>query len=173
MPRRRTTLAWLAAAPLLGAGAAATAQSAPLREQLLGSWAFVSVVGERDDGTRSEPFGSDPKGIIIFAPDGHFSLFQSRAEVPRIASNDRATATAEEARGVVNASIAYFGTWSVDEAARTIALRLQGSTYTNLLAAPVQTWLVTHLTAEELHFTNPRTPAGVTLRTVWRRLRGA
>jgi hypothetical protein len=171
MSRLRAIIAVLGVAPLLALGGQAAAQSSSLGNQLLGSWSFVSVVGERDDGSRSEPFGADPKGIIIFAPDGAFSLFQSRSEVPRIASNDRATATAEEARGVIAASIAYFGTWSVDEATRSIALRLQGSTYTNLLSAPTQTRLITQLTADELHFTNPRTPSGVTLRTVWRRMK--
>ena len=29
--------------------------------------------------------GADPKGIIIFTPDGHFALFQSRAKLPKIA----------------------------------------------------------------------------------------
>jgi hypothetical protein len=34
----------------------------------------------------------------MFSKDGHFSLLQSRAEIPKIAANDRAKAAAEEAR---------------------------------------------------------------------------
>jgi hypothetical protein len=58
----------------------------------------VSVASEMDDGKKGEPFGPSPKGVIIFSNDGHFSLFQSRAEIPKIAANDRARATAEEAQ---------------------------------------------------------------------------
>jgi hypothetical protein len=38
------------------------------------------------------------EGVIIFSSDGNFSLFQSRAEIPKIAANDRAKATPEEAQ---------------------------------------------------------------------------
>lgn len=144
---------------------AAHAQS--MREQITGAWSFVSVVSERQDGTRAEPFGAAPTGLIIFTADGHFSLFQSRATLPRIAANDRARATAEEAQSIVEGSIAYFGTYTVNEAERSLTLRLAGSTYANL--PPVQHRQVTLLNANELHFINPRTPSGVTLRTVWRR----
>lgn len=157
-------LALLAMRPLpLGA------QPAPVRDGLLGAWSFVSVVSERDDGTTAQPFGADPKGIIIFTASGHFSLFQSQAEIPRIAANDRARATAEEARAIVNGSIAYFGTYTVNEAERTLSLRLEGSTYANLLGGAGQPRIITALTATELSFTNPRTPSGVTLRNSWRR----
>lgn len=163
---RKTWLGTLLLLLLLSV-APGSAAAQPMRELIAGAWSFVSVVAERDDGAREEPFGSAPRGVIIFTPDGHFSLFQSRAELPRLAANDRARATPEEAMAVVRDSIAYFGTYSVDEDGRRLSLRLAGSTYTNLPEA--QTRIVTLLTATELHFTNPRTPSGVTLRTVWRR----
>jgi Lipocalin-like domain len=61
----------------------------------------VSIISEMDDGKTAEPFGASPKGVIIFANDGHFSLFQSRAEIVKIAANDRARATPEEAQSIV------------------------------------------------------------------------
>jgi Lipocalin-like domain len=145
------------------------AQSKGLKEQLPGAWALVAVIGERPDGSKFEPFGANPKGIIIFTSDGHFSLFQSSADVPRIALNDRAKATPEEATAVVRESIAYYGTYSVNEDEKTLSVRLDGSTYANLVGGPEQKRIVTSLTPEELRFTNPRTPAGVTLLTVWKR----
>lgn len=65
--------------------------------------------------------------------EGRSSLFPSRAEVPRIASNDRATATAEEAHGVMRAAIAYFGSDAVNEAEPVVTLRI--STFTNLIGS--------------------------------------
>jgi hypothetical protein len=66
------------------------------------------------------------------------------------------------------AAIAYYGTYSLNEADKTITVRLEGSTFANLLGGE-QKRLITALTADELAFTNPRTPAGLTLHTRWRR----
>lgn len=165
--RLLATLLLLAAfAPL---SAQAQGQATPVRQGIVGAWAFVSVVSQSDDGTRGEPFGASPKGIMIFTADGHFSLFQSTAELPRLAANDRARATPEEAMTVVRNSIAYYGTYTVNEAAREISLTLVGSTYTNLMGSTPQRRIITTLTPTDLAFSNPRTPSGVTLHTVWRR----
>src|ERR1041385_7915598 len=43
-----------------------------LKEQLVGTWAVVSVVNERD-GNKVEPFGPKPVGYFMFAPTGHRS----------------------------------------------------------------------------------------------------
>ena len=134
-----------------------------------GAWSLVSVTADLANGSKSEPFGADPKGIIIFTPDGHFALFQSRAKLPKIASNDRAKATAEEAAAIVAGSIAYFGTYSVDEGERSLSVTLDGSTFPNILAGSVQKRLITSLDTNELKFANPRTPSGMTLQTVWKR----
>jgi hypothetical protein len=147
----------------------AWAQQASVRDSLIGSWIFVSVIAEQSDGTRSEPFGQEPRGIIVFTGDGYFSLFQSQAEVPRLATGDRGRATPEEAQGVVRATIAYFGTYTVNEAERTLSLRLLGSTFSNLLGSGEQRRVITAVSGTELRFTNPRTPSGLTLHTVWRR----
>lgn len=147
----------------------AWSQPSSVKDGIVGAWQFVSVVSQSDDGTRGEPFGASPKGIMIFTPDGRFSLFQSSANVPRLAANDRARATPDEAMAVVRESIAYYGTYTVDEAARELSLTIEGSTYTNLVGSAPQRRIVTTLTPTELAFSNPRTPSGVTLHTVWRR----
>lgn len=165
---RRSCLAAFLALTLL-ASSSAWAQATSVRDMLVGAWSFVSVVSQTDDGRRGEPFGASPKGIIIFTPDGHFSLFQSTAELPRLAANDRARATPEEAMTVVRDSIAYYGTYTVNEAAREFSLTLVGSTYSNLMGSTPQRRIITTLTPTELAFSNPRTPSGMTLHTVWRR----
>ena len=148
---------------------AAQAQDKMIKDGIVGAWSLVSVTADLANGSKSEPFRADPKGIIIFTPDGHFALFQSRAELPKIASNDRAKATAEEAAAIIAGSIAYFGTYSVDEAERSLSVTLDGSTFPNLLGGPAQKRLITSLDTNELKFTNPRTPSGMTLQTVWKR----
>jgi hypothetical protein len=147
----------------------AFAQQKPAKEQIVGAWTLVSVTGEMDDGKTAEPFGPSPNGVIIFANDGQFSLFQSRAELPKIAANDRAKATAEEAQSIVASSIAYYGTYAIDENTKVMSVNLAASTYANVAAIPNQKRTITLLTPDELKFDNPRTPNGVTLKTTWKR----
>ncbi len=147
---------------------AAVAQSKSPKELLVGAWTLVSADSVRGDASKVPVFGSNPKGIMIFTGDGHFSLVQMRAEMPRIAANSRDQGTPEEYKAIVSGSIAYFGTYSFNEAEKTIVLRLEGSTYANLMGGE-QKRIVTHLTAEELTFTNPRNPSGMTLEVTWKR----
>jgi hypothetical protein len=133
---------------------------------------LASVTSETEDGNKGEPFGPSPKGVIIFSDDGHFALFQSRAEVPRIAANDRAKATAEEAQAIVASTIAYYGTYTIEESSKVMVVNLAASTFANVASIPNQKRTITLLTKDELRFDNPRTPSGVTLRTAWRRAVG-
>src|SRR5882724_7787609 len=147
----------------------AFAEEKSAKEQIVGAWTLVSVTSEMDDGSRGEPFGPSPKGVIIFSIDGHFSLFQSRAEIPKIVANDRAKATPEEAQSIVASSIAYYGTYSLDENTKVMVVNLAASTYANVAAIPNQKRTITLLTSDELKFGNPRTPNGMRLRTTWKR----
>jgi Lipocalin-like domain len=139
-----------------------------IAKRIVGAWTLDAVTAERADGSKAEPFGTNPKGVIIFTDSGYFSLFQSRADLPKLAENDRAKATAEEAKAVVGGSIAYYGTYSVNETDKFLSVILEGATFANLLGG-AQRRDVTSLSADELRFSNPRTPSGMTLQTVWRR----
>jgi hypothetical protein len=132
--------------------------------------AFSGAAFAQQQSAKEQIVGApSPKGVIIFSNGGHFSLFQSRAEIPKIAANDRAKATPEEAQSIVASSIAYYGTYSIDENTRVILVNLAASTYANVAAIPNQKRTITLLTADELKFDNPRTPNGMTLRTTWKR----
>ena len=76
-------------------------------------------------------------------------------------------ATAEEARAIVAGSIAYYGTYTVDEATKTIVPKVEGSTFPNMVGTD-QSRVVTSITADEMRFVNPKAPAGV-LEIVWKR----
>jgi hypothetical protein len=65
--------------------------------------------------------------------DGHFSLVNTRADLPKFASNRRDQGTPEENKAVVQGSIAYFGTYSVNEGDKVITAQIEGSTFANLI----------------------------------------
>src|SRR5437016_1512413 len=113
----------------------AVGQEKSLKEQLVGTWLQVSIDGTFPDGTKRQLFGPNPKGILIYTSDGYFSLMQSRAELTKLESTNRATATADEAKAVVAGSIAYFGKYSVDEAGKVITIDIQGSTFANQIGS--------------------------------------
>ncbi len=145
----------------------AVAQSS--KEQIVGAWTLVSADSVRSDGSRVAVFGSNPRGIMIFSRDGYFALVQMRAELPPIVAKSRDQGTPEENRAIVQGSIAYFGKYSVNEAEKVITIKLEGSTFANLLGGGGQKKIITSLTPDELKFINPRTPSGATLEVSWKR----
>jgi len=115
----------------LGSLRMAQAQNASVRDQLIGTWSFVETVGYRQDGTKFDVVGANPNGVLIFHPDGHFALLNMRRGRPAFASGNRGNGTEEENRTTVQGSVAYFGTYSVDEATPTFTIHIVGSTFPN------------------------------------------
>ena len=101
-----------------------------LKEQIVGTWTPVSQYVDQD-GKRLEPFGSNPKGIVIYDSNGRFVLVLQRASLPKFVSSNRMAGTPEENKAIVQGSIAYFGSYSVDEKEQRINIHYDGSTYPN------------------------------------------
>ena len=70
---------------------------------------------------------------------------------------------------IASGSIAYTGTYTVDEATKTIHANIETSTFPNLVGAPNQRRIIQSISTDDMVFINPRTPAGVTLTIVWKR----
>jgi len=138
-----------------------------LKDQLDGTWIYVSSEARRDDGSKVQRPGL--QGAVTYTADGRFHFITTRTDAPRYASSDPARPSADEAMAIASGSIAYTGTYTVDEATKTIHANVETSTFPNLVGAPNQRRIVTSMTADEMTFINPRTPAGVTLEIVWRR----
>jgi Lipocalin-like domain len=143
------------------------AQGKSLKDQLIGTWIYVSSTGKRDDGsTVARP---SLQGAATYTADGRFHFITVRTDAPKLASSDPSRPSPEEAIAIASGSIAYTGTYTVDENTKTIHANVETSTFPNLVGAPNQRRIITSITADEMKFTNPRTPAGVTLEFVWKR----
>jgi hypothetical protein len=137
----------------------ASAQEISIKEQLVGTWKFVMCEVMAPDGTKRPLVeGNNPAGQYIFTSDGHFS-FQVAADFPHFASNSTKNTTPEENRAAVRGSFAYYGTYAVNDAEKTIAEHIErGSpSYVNETDG---TRIITLLSANEMKYTNPRTMAG-------------
>ena len=143
------------------------AEGTSLKDQLVGTWIYVSSTGRRDDGSNVQR--PSLQGAVTYTADGRFHFITTRTDAPKYASSDPARPSSDEAMAIASGSIAYTGTYTVDEGTKTIHANIDTSTFPNLVGAPNQRRIVTSITANEMRFTNPRTPAGVTLDFVWKR----
>src|SRR6202790_5637372 len=143
----------------LSAGAAAAQSANSLKDQIVGSWNFVVAEITAPDGKKSFPFGETPKGILIFTPDGRFAQIHVAGDVPKIASNNRLTGTPEEYAEIMRRSLSGFGTWTVDEANRTVTYHIVSSSFPNW-QGEAQTRTIDKLTADEFVNTNTSVAGG-------------
>ena len=143
----------------LSAGAAAAQPANSLRDQIVGSWNFVVAQVTAPDGKKSFPFGETPKGILIFTADGRFAQIHIAGDVPKIASNNRLTGTPEEYAEIMRRSLSLFGTWTVDEANRTVTYNIVSASFPNW-EGETQTRVIDKLTADEFVNTNPNVAGG-------------
>jgi Lipocalin-like domain len=155
---RRTAVAF--ATVLVGfglvLGSSALAQPKSVKDQLSGSWIFVSSTTKAEDGS---PFwGANPKGLVIFTANGRYSTHLMRSDRPKFSANSRTKGTPEENKAAVLGNISSFGTYTVDEDKKTFTIRFEGSTYPNL-EGTVQTRPF-EIVGDELRVTNPAPTAG-------------
>jgi len=129
-PRTLTTLALLFLGVALSSGDA-IGQEKTLKEQLVGTWTYVSVDTVRPDGSRVPMYGPGPQGLAVFDGNGRYILMTARSGQPKFASNNRAEGTPEEYKAVVHGSIAHFGRYTVNEAEKTITFHIEISTFPN------------------------------------------
>lgn len=99
-----------------------------------------------------------------------FSWQIFRFDRPKFASKNRMQGTPDENAATMQGSLAYFGTYSVDEAEMTITTIVEGSTFPNSEGEALKR-VVTRITADTLVYENPSTTRGERVEAVWQRLR--
>lgn len=133
-------------------------QGAPddFRHKILGTWALVSVEAVNPDGTRSQPFGPRPSGRAVFDSRGNFILLNMAVAFTGVQGPD---------------SFGIFGSYTVDEASRTLTWHVDACTLPKRDGAD-QTHSIELLTEDDLK-TRPRAVSSgeaVTLFT-WKRVK--
>jgi hypothetical protein len=82
---------------------------------VVGSWRLIAADKILPDGKRVADYGTDPRGIAIFTPDGHYAV--------EIFRNDRARSAPGDQQGLS----CHFGTYSMNSANGTITLNVNGA----------------------------------------------
>ena len=98
----------------------AVGQQKTLKELIVGTWLLDSVYDQAQDGRKNESSGPNVKGIVMFDGNGRFSF--------QIISADRSKSASNNPRNPVGQAVAYFGTYTVDEAAKTLTYHIERAT---------------------------------------------
>jgi len=147
----------------------AVAQQKSLKEQLVGTWTFVSAVNTRPDGTKFDPWGGKAAGVMMFDSTGQFSFQVIRSDIPKLASNNRLQGTADEFKAVAQGVLSYFGTYSLDDSGKTLTQHVQSSSFPNFNGAN-RIWAIA-LTGDDLTIGSQVAAAGGTNELKWKRVK--
>ena len=169
---RRTALAVTTVA-LSGAAlstGAALAQQRSLKDQLAGSWMLVSTETTSPSGAKRQFYGTNPRGIMILDAGGRYAAVQGRPDRPKVGSPSRFEATTEAMGMAAKEFAANFGTWSVNEADKTLTRRYEGALMPHNEGAESKVSI--SLAGDELTLTTVNAlPSGDKSVTVYRRAR--
>ncbi|MGE0363481.1 MAG: lipocalin-like domain-containing protein [Vicinamibacterales bacterium] len=108
---------------LVTGGVVDTAQPS-LRDQLIGHWRLVGTEQVREGEPPRSTMGDAPLGLITYTPDGHMLAQLGPAARPTVRP---AEATPDQVRELLRTQTSYFGTFTVDERARTVTHHRDGS----------------------------------------------
>jgi hypothetical protein len=157
---------------VLRAGEAATQQSpASAHSQFVGTWSLVSIHYVEKDGRKVESFGPGAEGMLYFDANGRFATQAMAANRPRFASNNRMMGTPEENKAVSQGVVAYFGTYTVEEANHVLTLHIEQSSFPNWNGTDQQRRFA--FAGDELHYTAASSTANPaeSAELVWKRAR--
>jgi len=140
------------------------AQQGSLKQQLVGTWMLVSC--ESPPNATRQPFCANPSGSLSLDANGRYTQVIAARGRPKATSvANRAEVKPEEYKAVAEGVVAQFGTWSVNEANKTLTRKAEGALFPN--AEGVETKFSISLTGDEVKFGAVNNPAGGA--TVWRR----
>ncbi len=92
-----------------------------LKSQIVGDYLLESIYDQLADGKKNDTWGEGVEGSAIFTSSGAFS-------VQIIAANRRNT-SAQGPRDPIGPIVTYYGTYTVDDASKTMTYHIQRSSF--------------------------------------------
>jgi hypothetical protein len=99
----------------------AMAQQKTLKETITGAWIVTSVFDEYSNGEKKDNWGGPVKGQLTFGNSGRFTQILVGPTVASMKTDDPRKPDAM--------TVAYYGTYSVDEAGKKINAKIEAATY--------------------------------------------
>jgi hypothetical protein len=107
-----------------------SATPASARDALVGTWRLVSFE-DVENGKTVHRYGEKPLGLFIYTPDGHVAIQIANPDKPACAIpaprdvTKLPYCTPEQARALLEAYVAYWGTYTVDASAGMVVHHVQ------------------------------------------------
>jgi hypothetical protein len=98
-----------------------------MRENFIGTWRLVAVHFYNAQNEIVKLYGQEPRGMLMYDAQGHMNGQVMQRERPSLPKRRDAENARDEYHAILRGYIAYFGTFNVDEHARTITHHVQGS----------------------------------------------
>jgi hypothetical protein len=119
----------------------AVSQQKSLKDAIIGSWSITSVFDQYENGKKNNPWGAGLKSSLVFDGAGRFSQIIIGEPQP-----DMKTADTRKPDALI---VAYYGSYTVNEGNKTIAIKIDGHSYSPR-AGTQQTWTVAAIKGETL-----------------------
>lgn len=119
---------WLCLAAV-GLAFGVSAAPAPHRTRgpdVVGTWRLVAYEDRPAQGPSRYPYGTRPKGLLMYDRTGHMAIQVMKVPHPQVASGDDEKIAADEKTALFDAYTAYFGTYRVDAARGVVIHRVEG-----------------------------------------------
>ena len=146
----------------LGLGLSLASEDGEDSKQFIGTWKLVSIQNDAGEDVR----GERPIGVIYYDGFGNMAA-QIMPDRPRPQWKAGEPPTPEQAKEAMTGYVAYFGTYTVDEKARTVSHHRQGSLVPGTVGVDaVRTY--EFLPGERLRLTPVEIPS---LHLTWERVR--
>jgi hypothetical protein len=125
------TLSAMAALGLAVLPSSIVAQQGPLKQQLVGTWMLVSC--DPPANVTRAPFCVDPSGSLSLDASGRYTVVIAARGRPKTTPpvTNRADVTPEYYKAVAQGMVANFGTWSANEADKTLTQHIEGALFPN------------------------------------------
>lgn len=80
---------------------------------LVGIWQLLAFESKTSTGEVSYPYGKDPKGQLMYGPDGYMAVAVVHAHRPHFQSSDPSAATHQEKSAAFDTYATYCGTYEI------------------------------------------------------------
>jgi hypothetical protein len=111
----------------------APAQEKSFKEMITGAWIVTSVFDQYENGEKKENWGGAVKGQITFGRTGRFTQILIGPVVVSMKGDDPRKPDAS--------IVAYYGTYTINEAKKTIDAKVENASYSPRIGSP-QSWTV-------------------------------
>jgi hypothetical protein len=100
---------------------------------LIGTWNLQAVTARRTDGHVTAPYGEHPRGVLIYDAAGRVTAVIVHGDLEPFETDSIVAASRAEASNAFRRTLAYFGSYRVDDDEHRVVHHIEACTFPNRL----------------------------------------